>query len=198
MTTIIYFIRHGEVYNPKGILYVRLPRFRLSEKGREEVTETAHFLEDKQVSQIYASPLLRAQQTAKIIQQHLKLPVLHTNKQILEVRTAYQGKHYSDLDALQSQVYDKPLGKNDETIEQIGERMMAFAADMVKKYPGKEIAVISHGDPVMVLYSVINHRTLDVPTVKGGKYCKHAEVFKFIDHDGVQTMESVFIPEASK
>ena len=31
--TRVHLIRHGEVYNPDGVLYGRLPGFRLSDKG---------------------------------------------------------------------------------------------------------------------------------------------------------------------
>jgi broad specificity phosphatase PhoE len=198
MTTTIYFIRHGEVFNPKGILYVRLPRFRLSEKGRKEIEETAQFLKDKHISKLYASPLLRAQQTAKIIQKQIKLPKIHTNEQILEVRTAYQGKLFTDLDSKQFCVYTKPLSETDETMEQIGERMLNFVRETIRKYHGEHIAVCSHGDPIMILYAIINQKPLNPPSVKGGIYSKHGEVFELVDDNGKQTMQSVFIPENSK
>jgi broad specificity phosphatase PhoE len=31
----VHLLRHGEVYNPDGVLYGRLPEFHLSELGRE-------------------------------------------------------------------------------------------------------------------------------------------------------------------
>ena len=34
--TTIWLVRHGHVHNPRGIIYGRLPRFRLSERGLEE------------------------------------------------------------------------------------------------------------------------------------------------------------------
>ncbi len=33
-TTIVHLLRHGEVYNPTGVLYGRLPGFHLSDNGR--------------------------------------------------------------------------------------------------------------------------------------------------------------------
>ncbi len=32
-TTVVHLLRHGEVFNPTGVLYGRLPGFRLSEAG---------------------------------------------------------------------------------------------------------------------------------------------------------------------
>ena len=34
-TTVVHLVRHGEVFNPDGILYGRLPGYHLSELGRE-------------------------------------------------------------------------------------------------------------------------------------------------------------------
>ena len=34
MTTTVHLLRHGEVYNPQGVLYGRLDGFHLSELGR--------------------------------------------------------------------------------------------------------------------------------------------------------------------
>ena len=34
--TIVHVMRHGEVHNPQGILYGRLPGYRLSERGRAQ------------------------------------------------------------------------------------------------------------------------------------------------------------------
>ncbi len=92
MTTNIYLVRHGEVYNPKQIVYGRLPRFGLSEKGRVEIEKTAEFLSDKKIEAIYSSPLLRARQTAGIIQMRLKLPKIMLLKNLLEAKTSLEGK----------------------------------------------------------------------------------------------------------
>src|SRR6185312_7929963 len=43
-TTVVHLVRHGEVYNPGGILYGRLPGFHLSEEGRLMAKAAAAFL----------------------------------------------------------------------------------------------------------------------------------------------------------
>ena len=34
VATTVHLMRHGEVHNPGGVLYGRLPGYRLSERGR--------------------------------------------------------------------------------------------------------------------------------------------------------------------
>ena len=43
MTT-LYLVRHGEVHNPTGIIYGRLPGFGLSENGRVQLGHAADLL----------------------------------------------------------------------------------------------------------------------------------------------------------
>jgi broad specificity phosphatase PhoE len=66
-TKTIYFLRHGEVYNPAGVMYYRLPAFFLSDHGQEEVLQAARFMEDVPLDRIYHSPMERAWQTALIL-----------------------------------------------------------------------------------------------------------------------------------
>ncbi|HMM43059.1 MAG TPA: histidine phosphatase family protein, partial [Thermomicrobiales bacterium] len=66
MTTIL-FVRHTEVENPDGLLYGRLPGFRLSDAGRRHAERVAGAIAGRDIAAIYSSPLLRARQTAAII-----------------------------------------------------------------------------------------------------------------------------------
>lgn len=198
MQTTLYFIRHGEVFNPDGILYGRLPNYHLSEKGKNEIKKTAQFLKNKPITQIYASPLERAQETATILNEVLNLPRIYTSEQILEIQTSYQGTPYEGMDKTQDLVYTRPLSPTDETLPQIAERMLGFAKELIKKYPGEHIVACSHGDPLMALMGIIKGIPLKTEMLKHGVYIKHGEVFQITDTDGILRLDSVFIPELSK
>ncbi|MGB6070963.1 MAG: histidine phosphatase family protein, partial [Rhodococcus sp. (in: high G+C Gram-positive bacteria)] len=62
--TIVHVLRHGEVHNPKGILYGRLPGFKLSVTGQSQARSVADALAGHDITHVVASPLLRAQETA--------------------------------------------------------------------------------------------------------------------------------------
>jgi broad specificity phosphatase PhoE len=57
-------MRHGEVHNPDGLLYGRLPGYHLSERGKEQAAAVADWLADRDIVYVVASPLERAQETA--------------------------------------------------------------------------------------------------------------------------------------
>ncbi len=193
--THIYLIRHGEVFNPHGIYYVRLPHFPLSERGKSELEQTAQFLKTKNISDIYTSPMLRAKQSARIMQEELKIPKIYVSKQIIEIRTSFQGKLFTDLDPVQSEVYQSPLRKkSDETIEQITRRMQKFITSLIKKYPNKHIVVVGHGDPIMSLIASVKKLPPKFQSIRTGHYIQHGEVF-LLTHDAThQSIKSVFTP----
>ena len=62
--TVVHLLRHGEVHNPTGVLYGRLPGFKLSTLGEQMAERAADALADRDVSHVISSPLERAQQTA--------------------------------------------------------------------------------------------------------------------------------------
>lgn len=152
MKTYIYFVRHGEVYNPKKIWYGRLPNHGLSKKGREQIEETAKYLKNKQIDIIYSSPLLRAKQSAEIIRKKLKLPKVHLSKNLLEVQSSLQG---SPDEYMLSINYDYFVSAEKqitgETIQELSDRMQEFIKRVVKLHKGKNIAVVSHGDPIVAV-----------------------------------------------
>lgn len=91
----VHLLRHGEVFNPAGVLYGRLPGFHLSERGRRMARILAdHFAEQaaqgSRIVYIAASPLTRAQETALPTAQVLGLDV-HTEDRIIEAGNYFEG-----------------------------------------------------------------------------------------------------------
>src|SRR5262249_8543420 len=66
-TAIVHLVRHGEVENPEGVLYGRLPGYHLSETGRLMAKAAADCLAGRDVTVLRSSPLERALETAEPI-----------------------------------------------------------------------------------------------------------------------------------
>lgn len=60
--TTISFVRHGRVHNPRGVIYGRLPNFRLSREGMNDAERAGLQLSSSPLEAVYASPLLRTRQ----------------------------------------------------------------------------------------------------------------------------------------
>lgn len=180
MITRIYFIRHGEVYNPKKIWYGRLPFFGLTRKGRKQIEQAAEHLKNEHIDVIYSSPLLRARQSAEILKEELRLNRVHFSGKLPEVKSSLQG---SSDEFMLSINYDFYASKENniigETIEQLSNRMQKFIKKIVKLHKGKSITVVSHGDPIMIVklkemglpLTIDSLRQADKAIKLGGIYC---------------------------
>jgi broad specificity phosphatase PhoE len=93
-TTVIHLLRHGEVDNPTGILYGRLPGFRLSEAGEAMAEKAARWFVGRDVTHLVSSPLERARQTAQPIADLLDLPV-EIDERLIEAGNAFEGRRFA-------------------------------------------------------------------------------------------------------
>lgn len=180
MKTQIYFIRHGEVFNPQKVWYGRLPYYSLSAIGRLQIENTAKILLDKNIDVIYSSPLLRTRQSAEVIKIKLQLPKVYFSDKLLEVKSSLQGNTDAYMLSINYNFYasqeKKIIG---ETIEQVSKRMQQFIDKVLKFHKGKSIAVVSHGDPIMAVKLMVTGLPLTIQSLRrkdkaiglGGIYC---------------------------
>lgn len=165
--TYIYLVRHGEVKNPKKIFYGRLPFHPLSEEGRSQIKKTAEYLLDEQIDILYSSPLLRARQSAEILKRQLGLKKVHFTRMILEVDSPLQGRPESVLESINFDFYDAvDNGAVGETLEKLLARMEKFIKKIIKKYQGKKITVVTHGDPIMVVRAKARGFPLNIKSIR--------------------------------
>lgn len=91
----VHLVRHGEVHNPEGVLYGRLPEFHLSELGRRMALQMAEHFEQRRdaganIVHLVASPLTRAQETARPLADALGLDI-STDERIIEAENRFEG-----------------------------------------------------------------------------------------------------------
>lgn len=151
----IYLVRHGQSKGNHPIDTYGLDR-ELTEKGHEQAREAAKKLKDIKFDVIFASPLVRAQQTAKIIAQEHNLAVItqdalkERHHGILEGRNVKEAKE--ELKELINKMYQVSydewkkieLAKGRETDEQVMGRFITALREIAIAYPGKKILTISH------------------------------------------------------
>src|SRR5579859_5149356 len=92
--TVVHLLRHGEVHNPDHVLYGRLPGYHLSANGRMMAAAAADFFDGRPVAAIFASPLERAQETARPVAERLGLQIV-TDDGLIESGNVLEGKSVS-------------------------------------------------------------------------------------------------------
>lgn len=145
--TRITLVRHGEVHNPDGIIYGRLPGFNLSTRGRRQAQAAAEALRDQQLDALYASPQPRALQTAEIVRRpHPHLDVV-VSPLLDEVLSAFQGRRIEEAAACNWDIYAE-VGEDAESPQQITARAARFIQAMRASHPGRHIVAVTHGDVI--------------------------------------------------
>src|SRR5215472_12847276 len=96
--TVVHLVRHGEVDNPDGVLYGRLPDFHLSEEGMLMAKAAAAYLAGRDVSLLLSSPLERALETAAPIAAQFGLEV-RVDERLIEPWNRFEGSQFDVIQA---------------------------------------------------------------------------------------------------
>lgn len=152
--TVVHLVRHGEVHNPEGLLYGRLPDFHLGEAGRAMAERLGEYTRDLDIAHLRCSPLERAQETmAPIAANHPGVPVV-TDDRVIEAANKLQGRVFS---AASSALKDprvwwhlrNPLRPSwGERYTEIVARMRAAIRDAAAAAEGREALIVSHQLPI--------------------------------------------------
>ncbi|MGW6375312.1 histidine phosphatase family protein [Rhodococcus sp. UNC363MFTsu5.1] len=154
--TIVHVLRHGEVHNPKGILYGRLPGYRLSVTGQAQARTVASVLAGHDITHVVASPLQRAQETAAPIAGEHGLTLV-TDDNLIEAGNDFEGLKVSVGDgALRRprhwwKLRDPFTPSWGEPYLQIAHRMLAAVNTARVAAVGHEAVCVSHQLPVWTL-----------------------------------------------
>jgi broad specificity phosphatase PhoE len=153
--TVVHLIRHGEVANPTGVLYGRLPDFHLSELGRAMAERLAQWCDGRDITYLVSSPLERARETMEPIAKRTGLDVA-IDERVIEASNLFEGRVFGVGDGAlrRPQVWwmlRNPLRPSwGEPYRLIAERMFAAMADAREKAHGHEAVIVSHQLPVWV------------------------------------------------
>jgi broad specificity phosphatase PhoE len=171
VATTVHLLRHGEVQNPEGILYGRLPGYRLSERGREMADiVAAHLVGDsggprRDVTLVVASPLQRAQETAAPAAVAFGLPV-GTDARLIEAANHFEGLRFGVGDGSLRhprhwRYLRNPLRPSwgEPYVEQ-AERMLAAVAAAREAARGHEALLVSHQLPIWIARQQLQGRRL--------------------------------------
>jgi broad specificity phosphatase PhoE len=155
MKTVVHLLRHGEVHNPTGVLYGRMPGYHLSDLGQEMAQRVADTIGDRDITAVVSSPLERAQQTAAPLAKALGVDIT-TDRRVIESTNVFEGQTFGVGDG----VLKKPSAWRHlwnplrpswgEPYKQLVARMMAAVYDARDAASGHEAVIVSHQLPIWI------------------------------------------------
>ncbi len=153
--TIVHLLRHGEVHNPGGVLYGRLPGFHLSDRGNRMAERVAETIGDRDITHLRVSPLERVRETAAPLAAVRGLdPVV--DERVIESTNVFEGKRFgkgnNTLSSPSSWLHLwNPFRPSwGEPYTQVAARMRAAVQDARAAAAGHEAVVVSHQLPIWV------------------------------------------------
>src|SRR5688572_3062610 len=162
--TIVHLMRHGEVHNPAGVLYGRLPEYFLSELGHQMAAAAADFLSKNEIIHLVASPLERAQQTAEPLSKLLEVEIT-TDERVIEAENLFEGRTFGVGDGALRRPANWWKLRNPfrpswgEPYAEIAKRMRAAIADAREAARGHEAVIVSHQLPVWIARRSFEQKT---------------------------------------
>ena len=164
-TTTVHVLRHGEVHNPGGVLYGRLPGFHLSELGHAMARRVADHLRGEDVVHLVSSPLERARETAAPSAEAFGLPV-ETDDRLIEAGNVFEGNTFGVGDgSLRRPAHwvhlRNPMRPSwGEPYVEIAQRMLAAVTAARDAARGHEALCVSHQLPIWTARSFATGRRL--------------------------------------
>ncbi len=168
--TTLLLIRHGESEANRYAYFAGQLDPELMEKGVEQATLSAEFVkENYKVSAIYSSDLQRAYKTAECFSKTLGLEIIKDTG-LREINGGdFQGEKHAELPELYPEEYGKlwlkHIGKvkcpNGESVQELGERVIATLEKIAKENKGKTVLISTHATPIRAMQCIVETGSVD-------------------------------------
>lgn len=164
-----FFVRHGQNTHQAeypGIIYLwpdRNPPYALSELGKEQVKAAGEELKNEKIDAIFSSDIFRCRETAKMIAE-----MIGYDKEKIVYDTRLRDLNWGDFGGKTKEEYrdfydndkmncfEKPA-PNGESWNQCRERMVNLLKEIEEGFQGKNVLIVSHGDPLLLLEAYIKN-----------------------------------------
>lgn len=155
-TTITYFV-HGTTIDNENNIATGWLAGELSKLGKEQSVNLKVLIKDKKFDVIFCSDLKRASDSAKLTFGN-SVPIIE-DKRLRECNYGdLNGAPSSKVDAIIENSINKPF-PNGESYRDVEKRVRDFLKEIVKKYAGKNIAIVSHRAPQLALDVILRGKT---------------------------------------
>jgi broad specificity phosphatase PhoE len=184
----LHFVRHGEVFNPKGVLYERIPGFQLSELGHQMAAAAAKQLasENREIVKLLASPLQRTQESAAPVSKEFGLEIEHEPR-VIEPWNKFAGHKMGGRAVLKKpslalHLYNPQKPSWGEPYQEVAARMTDAAMSAWNSVDTGDVVVVSHQLPIWMLYRF--SQGLALPHDPRNRRCSLSSITSFEVVDG--------------
>jgi broad specificity phosphatase PhoE len=179
----LHLVRHGEVFNPSGVLYERIEGFELSDLGHEmaEAAAKALLAQGREIKRLIASPLIRAQQSAAPIAKEFGVAV-DLDERVIEPWNKFKGIKLAPAAFLKRpslilNLLNPKLPSWGEPYDEVAARMQTAALEAWDSVDGGDVVIVSHQLPIWMLYR--SSAGLELPHSPKSRRCSLSSITSF-------------------
>jgi broad specificity phosphatase PhoE len=181
----VHLVRHGEVNNPGGVLYERLPNFGLTSKGRELAQSALRHVPLASISRLVVSPLQRARESMEPWEKSTGLTAT-VDDRVIEPWNEFRGMALDGGLSLATRpdlwkFLINPLQPSwGEPYQDIAQRMLAAMRDAADSVDGGDVVIVSHQLPIWMVHRAMADKPL--AHLPGARRCSLSSVTSFQVH----------------
>jgi broad specificity phosphatase PhoE len=186
--SLLHLVRHGEVYNPGGVLYERIDGFGLSDLGHQMARAAAEQLKSEgvQISKLIASPLQRARESVRPIEELFGVEA-QLDERVIEPWNLFRGLKLGPRALLKRpsillNLYNPSKPSWGEPFTDIASRMNAAALSHHQSVEGGDVVIVSHQLPIWMVYR--SAQGLKLPHDPRERRCTLSSITTFEVSDG--------------
>lgn len=161
----VHLVRHGEVNNPDGVLYERLPGFGLTERGRALALSAVTAVDRHRVSGLVVSPLQRTKESVEPWEIATGLTALEDDR-VIEPWNEFRGLNLRGGRALLGRpdlwrhLLNPWLPSWGESYEDISGRMLAAMWTAAESVGDGEVVIVTHQLPIWAVHLTLADKPL--------------------------------------
>lgn len=199
----LIFLRHGQAQNNvERRLVGRLPNVPLTETGVGQVEYAASCLKEMGATCVYASPIQRTLQTARIVAERNSLEV-REDARLTEINMGrLTGMKYDDLMDRYGNIFlhfyegsEEFRKMGVETFASVKSRVAGMVDFVLREHPGENVVLVTHMDPIKAMLSAI------IPMTPQSLYrliIANASLNIFLESEGSFSLGSINVMEPSR
>lgn len=164
--TKIYMLRHGETdWNLAGKIQGGTDTV-LNENGKRQAIACRSYFQDKKCQAIFSSTLQRAQQTATIMNETLRLPLILIDE--------FKERNFGKAEGLtleeRLKLYPSKQYPNQESMESLCQRLAKGLHKIQQGYPHDEVILVTHGAVIHTIFDMVEKMAVfqEVPRLSNG------------------------------
>ncbi len=185
----IFVTRHGQTdWNAEQRIQGQTD-IELNQSGREQAEFVRDSVKNNKYDLIISSPLKRARETADIINQVLNVPIIEDDRLMERNFGKSEGLTKAVIREMEKEHpeitdvwnYKRNVQYNGiEGMQEFCKRVYEFLDEIINKYQGKRIFLVSHGGVFVPMYCYFNKIDLESLVDRNGiKRLENGEIFKF-------------------